>query len=240
MIGMVITMEKVAVKERPIIFSGEMVRAILEGETQTRRVKNIPQNALAAWWDNTAWRFKLPDGFKLVRCPYGKLGDRLWVRETWRIGAWNIDAQAMAVDYRADGYARQEWLDVEDDELWERLWIQSSDDAEAAGLPLGDEGFHWEPGQAPTRWRPSIHMPRWASRILLEITDIRVARVQDISEDDAMAEGILAPSPDSIDIGPIEVFADLWDSINAKRGYSWDRNPWVWVIGFRRINEPTS
>lgn len=196
-------------RERPILFSGPMVRAILDGKkTMTRRViKPQPEMEL----DGEI----LPDGtggygWEPVLPPWSKwpyqVGDRLWVRETWQI----IDGCDGPEDnpvYRADGE-----LSYTDDE--------------------------------PFRWRPSIFMPRWASRIALEITAVRVERLQEITEEDARAEGIIDggclncgehepcgcnnPQPDARDS-----FVWLWDSINGKT-CPWSSNPWVWVISFKK------
>lgn len=185
-------------KERPILFSGPMVRAILEGrKTQTRRVVNhqsyFPANRQT--WPLDANGLGAPGA---ISCPYGNPGQRLWVRETWQPGPDD------SVAYRAS-----------------------------------DDMNH-------NQWKPSIFMPRWASRITLEVTDVRVERVQAISRLDIVAEGwphderqalqiaqVIAGLDDEvIDDASIEWFADLWDSINAKRGYSWESNPWVWVITF--------
>jgi hypothetical protein len=126
-------------KERPIIFSAPMVRAILDGaKTQTRRImKSQPIS-------NNRGQFKFESAtdwhngmFWKSHCPYGKSGDRLWVREAWRIGAWDENRPALAIDYKADGFSRKKWLAVPDsgcDDFFERTWIQSSDDAEKAGL----------------------------------------------------------------------------------------------------------
>ncbi|NLC23360.1 MAG: hypothetical protein GX776_02645 [Oxalobacter sp.] len=221
-------------KERPILFSGEMVRAILDGrKTQTRRIdkcmaKFLPvstpdlsmlstsksgEKRLCATWyaDNGK--------FTANWCPYGKRGDRLWVRETW---AWypaeydilNVMYRSTAGDYDSAQFK----------ELFER-------------------------------WRPSIHMPRWASRILLKITDIRVERLQDISGEDAFAEGMQIPvsndkhpllrltgkispgkfcdkHPNEWDLNDYARFeyANLWEKLNGTG--SWEANPWVWVIEF--------
>ena len=221
-------------KERPILFSSPMVRAILDGrKTQTRRVCK-GQRELSNVHD-----------FQLDRCPFGQPGDRLWVRETWRIGAWDQDAGCVALDYSADGFARREWIQVPDNDLFLKLWQQSCDDAYAAGLHPFDGFFKWEPGQSPCRWRPSIHMYRWASRITLEITGVRVERLNDISDADAKFEG--ASFHDGLgvghsgwrhDFGDVHAdarssFARLWESINGAG--SWNANPWVWVIEFRRV-----
>lgn len=155
--------------ERPILFSGEMVRAILAGrKTQTRRV---------------IWAIR-----RVTGCPYGEPGDRLWVRERFYVQPelWAEGHGPQPVEYAAD---------VADPRMVEDY--------------VG---------------KPSIHMPRWASRITLEITGRRMQRVQDISEADAAAEGV----------GSREEFAALWDAINVKRGYAWVTNPLVWVIEFKR------
>lgn len=202
-------------RERPIIFSGAMVRAILEGrKSQTRRVVK-PQPAdypamrpeprggrlwiFMAHSDRPSYQFATGD----VSCPYGAAGgSRLWVRETWAANPHAGAAGQPAVFYRADG-------------------------------PVG--GY---PTDGP--WRPSIFMPRWASRLLLEVTDVRVQRVQEISADDCVDEGI---DPSSIpgvgsDDALRSAFTDLWDSINGKRA-PWASNPWVWCVTFRRVEVPT-
>jgi len=197
-------------RERPILFGGEMVRAILGGrKTQTRRVIN-PQPE----WQLTAprvvdgkWLFgSIALGYTqdVWRCPYGKPGDHLWVRETW--------AASMMVD---------DWKPSEivpEDVSW---WYKA-----------GEPHHVWE-GDAQGKWRPSIFMPRWASRITLEVTAVRVERVQDTKPIDALKEGIEVGD----DYGPEYVarFARLWDEINAKRGYAWDNNPWVWVVEFEVV-----
>ena len=181
-------------KERPILFSGPMVRALLAGtKTQTRRVvKKLPitlnreTNSLEVDGENIAnGRFA-----KLVACPYGQPGDRLWVRETFGHFERNDNfTPGCEVFYRADG----ECLEIKP-------------------------------------WRPSIHMPRWASRITLEITSVRVERLQDISEADAIAEGVYTDPARSA----YDAYAQLWDEINGPG--SWAANPWVWVLELRRIN----
>lgn len=236
-------------KERPILFNGEMVRAILDDrKTMTRRVvKPQPEQ-------DTDCPYHIGTGIerKARICPYGKPGDRLWVRETWRIGAWNENEGAVSIDYRADGFARREWIDVPDEKVFEKLWIQSTEDAIRAGIKTNEDGaYKWEPGESPCRWRSSIFMPRYLSRITLEITNVRVERLQDISEEDAFAEGIDDESEEynraeHFQLGGSQIqggapaiftFIGLWDSINAKRGYSWEANPWVWVVEFERIKE---
>lgn len=179
-------------KERPILFSGEMVRAILEGrKTQTRRVvKGMALDALAPHMFTPEYVANPENSY----CPYGNPGDQLWVRETWcKFGNGII--------YRADY---------------------------GSGFTPISDGIGGP-------WKPSIHMPRSASRLSLEITKIRVERVNDISMDDCFAEGIPSQGGNSSD-GPTRMqmkFADLWDSLNEKRGFAWHTSPWVWVIEFQ-------
>lgn len=220
-------------KERPIIFSSEMVRAILDGrKTQTRRpIKPQPMDhhwngmngyRLSWWTSGNYWELahSIPHNPSVdcenFVCPFGSPGDRLWVRETWR---WHDDETlGTCVEYRADG---------------EKLKPRFSD--EAAG---------WKAEQASVAidaqgWLPPIHMPSWVSRITLKITGIRVERLQDISEGDAIAEGSQIPCdqlPKSCQQATMterEQFSRLWDSIYLKKGkgsLSWRSNPWVWVI----------
>jgi len=216
-------------KERPILFSGEMVRAILEGrKTQTRRVIK-PHPPLSEWGITKPWsvsafqvgRLFCPGTTREYKCPYGEPGDRLWVRETWAYCSKCSHKQPEkpeGVIYKADG-----------------------------------DGFSTchvcdpKSMQPDYRWRPSIFMPRWASRITLEVKDVRVERVQDITESDAEAEGCTPWEYQHVDPGTGEHLGNelsyrlgfhyLWDSINAKRGYGWDTNPWVWVVEFEVMNE---
>lgn len=225
-------------KEKPILMCGEMVRATLEDrKTQTRRIINFPDNlfddvpfCLSSSIDEDGVMFGDSQNiFECfckfqIKCPYDV--DRLWVKETWRVGAWAED-QCIAVDYRADNYARREWLEVPDEKQFEKLWQQSTDDAIKAGFKYDAEGnYKWEHGQSPCRWRPSIFMPRWASRINLAVKNIRVERVQDITEEDAKAEGVnggCANCGNQQPCGcknPEPLYRDsyiwLWNSINAK------------------------
>jgi hypothetical protein len=205
--------------DRPILFKGEMVRAINEGrKTQTRRVVHHPPFEATDKGIDIEW------AVGNLKCPYGVPGDRLWVRETW--GCPSADHPCVADGRKPRPGDRLVYrANPADDYQW------------GAGLP----------SQGSFCWRPSIFMPRWASRILLEITDVRVQRVQEISEEDAIAEGVAGP----FDVGykayrlpgdskpryscAVAAYAVLWDSINAPRGYSWESNPWVWAITFRRI-----
>lgn len=201
----------------------------------------------------------------LRKCPYGRPGDRYWVRERWRIGAWNREKQTVAIDYSAGPTYRQEWLHVADGELFNRLVRQSMEDAARVGIAVVGGKIKWPVGQGPTRWRPSIFMPRLASRILLELTGVCLQRVRQISFEDCLAEGVIStpfwggdvdfaaiqadpdrplwtPPPgdeddDGINQGWTDyargVFIKRWDSINAKRGFGWAVDPWVWVLTFK-------
>jgi hypothetical protein len=228
------------VKERPIIFSGPMIQALLDGrKSQTRRIMK----------PNPGPIFNYKTCSPKPICPYGVPGDRLWVRETWRVGAWAEEDGLIAVDYKADNFARKEWLEVLADEIEEgeqfnRLWEQSCDDAAKSGLKFDEEGrWKWKPGESPCRWRSPLHMPRWASRITLEITDVRVQRLQEITEEDAEAEGAMAwwnglSHAEQVNAynggrGPLAAFQMLWEKIHGPD--AWDLNPWVWAISFRRV-----
>jgi len=202
-------------KERPIIFSGLMVRAILEGrKSQTRRIVKPQPDAVIdgePYWHIGGYRASryrgVTDQLRMgthnpIRCPYGIPGDRLWVRESFFIPDAPYKAKnSHLVSYKAD---------------------------ETNQLALQYTG-----------WRPSIHMPRWASRIILEIVEIRVERVQDISEADALAEGVsILPDAEiaarvAEDTPARMEFWALWTSIHGPD--SWDANPWVWVLEFRRV-----
>lgn len=189
-------------KEKPILFSAPMVRAILEGrKTQTRRIiKYIPLLGEPLAWCAAA-KAREPGWVSIVGdyrrfSPYGIPGDRLWVRETWMPdGLMQLDPTIRAAYYKSDG---KEYVD---------------------------------PGtMTPCKWRPSIHMPRWASRLTLEVTGVRVERVQEISEEDALAEGV-QPGGD-MRWNPVQAYKALWASIHGPS--SWESNPFVWVIEFKR------
>ncbi len=207
-------------KERPILFSAPMVRALLEGrKTQTRRIvrptSKLADGVAVYWTDGDSKNVEVVNAFEgeaidapPIACPYGVPGDRLWVRETW--------------------------------------WHYKSNELEQAGFVGGtmchlgngqanyQSNAEFDPREHPKIWRkrPSIYMPRWASRITLELTDVRVERLHDISEEDAHAEGV----------DPIEgfllgntphrrAFYEIWESLNAKRA-PWESNPWVWCLTF--------
>lgn len=204
-------------RERPLLMSGPMVRAILDGrKSVTRRVvKPQPPEDYGTievgrfhptGWTRDGEEYPCAETFGAYtldgecswRCPYGEPGDRLWVRETW--------AGEESCVYRADS-------------------------------PNDDRSNI-------VRWRPSIHMPRWASRISLEVIEVRVERLQEITEEEAAAEGAdpsLFREPGLSDGFEHRLsFAHLWDSLNDYRGYGWDANPWVWVIRFRALTSESA
>lgn len=211
-------------KARGMIFNSEMVRAILDGrKTQTRRIVKGTDGAVkfCKEWDINGEEIFVVLGekdhtgmnpvFGAISCPFGAVGDRIWVRETWaEAGACAPDLKLYRANYPEHVPSIYE------------------------NVPPAEE----------IRWTPSIHMPRWASRILLEITDVRVEQLNAISEEDARAEGIIDggclncgepepcgcanPEPDATD-----AFAYLWQSIYGQE--NWNANPWVWVIEFKRV-----
>lgn len=220
-----------SIKERPIMFSAPMVRAILEGrKTVTRRMvkdwqspsEDVRESDPDMRWSAIAqmhprWGFCVfgataeecaQDLATAGVCPYGRRRERLWVRETWAADA-QLDAVAPSelsmgepILYAADGALRTSSCSM----------------------------------ISPGRRRPSIHMPRWMSRILLEISDIRVERLQEISEEQAETEGVgfLRAAPDFDEtLTAKQLFEILWDHINGEG--AWAANPWVWVIEFKRV-----
>lgn len=251
-------MPEIQQKERPILFSAPMVRAILEGrKTVTRRVvkgDQIPKEDPAETDPELRWtavgQHDSRYGFvvngntaeqcalelaRCGRCPYGKPGDRLWVRESWwQAGEW------------------QSTYPEDDVGAWfgSQRVVYSAD-----GVPPNEPNKHYPKGlrngaysaadpHRIWRHRPSIHMPRWASRILLEVVAIRVERLQDISEEQAEAEGVHRAMRMwfATDDGgpsftwPQHAFEHLWRKINGAE--SWEANPWVWAVEFKRITPP--
>lgn len=240
-----------AVRERPILFSGRLMRAILEGrKTVTRRVVKPQPNAEGcpnAKMVDLGSAFGLLDGCLSGewRCPYGVPGDRLWVRENWSAALSNARAFPGGSSRYESGW--RWWHDVPAGmRSLENAFsvFYQADGLEvytgtAPGEELPDLVRDWQvrassAPRKPPRWLPSIHMPRWASRISLEVTEVRVERLHEITEDEVLAEGatwnvLMTPYE------RIRAFADLWNEINHPRGYGWGTNPWVWVIRFRRI-----
>ncbi|EJE9920122.1 hypothetical protein M5921_002602 [Salmonella enterica] len=200
-----------------MIFNGEMVRAILEGrKTQTRRVLGTYQDAVkfCPEWDVNGKQIFIVLGEKdhtgmnpvitAIPCPFGQPGDRIWVRETFRVHSRATDVATLV--YRAS--VRNSWT-----EQTHRVPVA------VCNKPA-----------TPEKWTPSIHMPRWASRITLEITDVRVERLNSITESDAEAEGVTDTGFGDL---LVDGFRYLWKSIYGDD--SWQANPWVWVIEFKRV-----
>jgi hypothetical protein len=247
------------VRERPILFSGPMVRAILDGKkTQTRRVVNpqpvlnldtddvaeigSPESLVLGYFSgSTPYRWSAKDGSpEETPCPYGIPSDRLWVRETWATGK--------ALDGKSPKKIATSCLDAGYAKPWAPIWY------EADGSRPDNETANTFEGKGKSR--PSIFMPRWASRILLDVVDVRVERLNDISEMDARAEGISQVTfiPDDgfppslgymvgkddgkspLHTSAKECFKKLWDDINGERA-PWSSNPWVWVVTFKRVEE---
>ena len=213
-------------KERPILFSGEMVRKILEDKkSQTRRVmKPQPVKANNGFWNwaGAGWSrddvsLVVPGHSMANRCPFGQIGDLLWVRETWAHD--DMDCKDVSCGNR------------------DHIWWKANETKIVADSFAGS-----------ARWRPSIFMPHWASRIHLKIVDIRVERLQHISKEDARAEGVghiwewnkerASKHPEHFKRGVLNPYVAnysvLWDELNSQRGFGWDVNPWVWVIVFKR------
>ena len=222
-------------KERPILMSAPMVRAILEGhKTQTRRVvkpqppedggRLIVEPIFPTIIDRRGeeqpgaeiFGVTTEDGEWCLRCSYGAPGDRLWVREAFGI---SYDGSAIP------------WTGADEQRDGEVIYRATFDE---------------KPDEGRLPWKPSIHMPRWASRITLEITGVRVERLQDISSSDAIAEGI--EKVDELNgtplwrqygkepwntVSPVESYRTLWEQINGAG--SWEENPWAWVIEFKRV-----
>lgn len=245
-------------KERPILFSGPMVKAILEGrKTMTRRVvkhsllmsanKFDKYNGSGTIEDGSfVWHDNPKSGSRIcVKCPYGDVGDRLWVKETFNYIPLNMRGTHHRIEYK-DGATKD-------------LMGYEAYGAQPAGMDglihmgIGSEFTEFDKGNYGA-WKSPLFMPRCASRILLEIVNVKVERLQEISDEDIDAEGLW---PDGSWVIPIVEtafstaetvriaggslkygdperygFIYYWDSINAKRGYSWESNPWVWVIEF--------
>lgn len=245
-------------KERPILFSTPMVKALLAGtKTQTRRIVKLPADHPELYVDEGGTevfgpgpylKFPATDtqvGHGRLRCPYGYPGDRLWVRETWGLHAFG------------------------DETGWERDSVAGCSAEEILSQYTLTRRADWGPLQEGCFWRPAIHMPRWASRILLEITEVRVQRLHEITEEDARAEGVTMDCDGRWWLGvehPIkgtpkvyptarQAFESLWESINGERrrieedietgemravidtSARWSANPWVWSLTFKRVEQ---
>lgn len=203
--------------EKPILFSSEMVRAILQGrKTQTRRVIKLRDGSTPEWdgydipkgEDNKPLDYVMDFSknypqWQRLDCPYGKARDRLWVRETWQ----GVSMQTA-----------KWWHETPRNERPLHNWQWTNPVVPALQ-------------SIPPKWLPSIHMPRMVSRITLEVVNVRVERLQDISVEDALAEGCPPENHDE----PTSWYKSLWDSINTDRGYDFHSDPWVWVVEFKVV-----
>ena len=235
---------------KSILFSGEMVRAILDGrKTKTRRPLTPQPDSVhdgAPYWN--IWK---RGNLAPLKCPFGKVGDRLWVRETFCL-EHQVESD-QPPPFTGGRPIRWEFAGMESDPEGADMWVQPH---YRATEPTPELDYEDSDGEPTVRWKPSIHMPRWASRITLEITDVRIERLQEITEEEARAEGA-REFPDLPSIHPYGqdprwsmeepkstreclgsaryAFANLWERLYAKKGLGWYANPWVWVLTFRRV-----
>lgn len=239
-------------KLRPILFSTEMVRAILDGrKTQTRRVVKNPENYYMDEMLDGLWPYKSIGN--PAKCPYGKVGDVLWIKETWACLRLEYDFESGLVD----GINESDRVDLAKEQIGcfnpNHVFTYRTDPHEEH---IEDRGF---------KWKPSIHMPFAAARIFLRVKNVRVERLHEISDEDAIAEGIDTDLWDmaivsrnyktkdgwfvawsyehwsceniSVDVDEVyrKSFQSLWESINGSE--SWETNPWVWVVEFEPISK---
>ena len=253
----------------PVLFNTNMVRAILDGRKTVTRQLIKPQQLIGLLPDKC--KNGTPEEFlkekKLMFKPYCDMtdteliktaynppyqpGDIMYVREAWRVGAWDIRNQMIAFDYK-DGTCG-ELIYIHDRELFKRLVNQSREDARKVKCEYNGMDFIWKKGKSPCRWHPSIHMPKEAARIWLKVTDVRAEKLQEITWEQAKCEGIKydeCPTgftwKEETDMHncyttPIGAMQALWNSTIKKSDldrYGWDANPWVWMIEFERIEKP--
>jgi hypothetical protein len=216
------------VKERPIIFGADSVKSIFAGhKTQTRRVMKPqaefrsvdfgigPDRWQKVWMFDPGpkvdFRLSIGDPRVLNYCPYGEVGGHLWVREAW-----------------GDVTGAFQSHECEDPQVWAYRADEAVHNSNAFLEHMSDSGI------VCNRWRSPIFMPRWMSRLTLEITNVRVERLKEITEGDVEAEGVRPSNPACGVTCARDLFKQVWDWLNAKRGFGWDKNPWVWVIEFKR------
>ena len=234
-------------KETGIIMSGDHPVKCRDGtKTLTRRlwglkeINKSPEEWCISGHVGAEWGFGNLYGEDdlIIKCPYGQVGDNLWVRETWAELGWHENAEDIIHSIRDDKGGLRDIIYFE--ECPDFKWLDDD-----GGSAFRKDGF------PKSCWKPSIFMPRWASRITLEITEIKVERLQEITEEDALAEGIIISQGTwqrierDADTQRLKLvgepqpytaryhFEALWDSLNAKRGYGWEVNPWVWVVSFK-------
>ncbi len=221
------TPQRRELKETPLLFKTEMILALLGGtKTQTRRLMKPQPDSTWPHSDGGEpyWHIggcRLSTSSNPLVCPFGKPGDRIWAKETHQlvrptiVCGGSVSAVELWPGRMPKAHPGQDWM----------MWTAAGSDE--TSLPIRD--------RLVKKWRPSIFMPRWASRISLEITEVRAQRLQDITPDEASAEGIAYP--DHVDVRRVERcplvdgYAALWDSINGKG--AWDLNPWVWCLSFK-------
>lgn len=226
-------------RELPILFKPDLVRAIIEGrKTQTRRIMSEKFTGRCLDLDDPEDRERA-----LLSCPYGQVGDLLYVRESHYLTQWVHERHL------------NDWQTGEpfEDFTYSNggpVWYAADGDLPGFDRNAAIDACTEEWGEAPhaltypsgyTDLRPSIHLPKRYARVWLRVTDVRIERVQDITGADAEAEGCASPPPDepgpySPEEGARNVFVELWDRINAKRGYGWDSNPWVWAVTFEVVS----
>lgn len=230
-------------KERGIIFNAEMVRAILDGrKTQTRRIiKSVPATHNFRGWVTSSTRKKdegkacwaigdsplLKEPIRL-NGPIGKVGDRLYVRETWSVVSHEFDDDGLMIDYVPDRPTKA---------VHEMPYGHGYYTGHVVYYADGDFAWGDDDGCIDGRscWKPSIHMPRWASRITLEIVDVHVERLKDAGDTEFKAEGF--PLERELTGGSMDSFCwfrNLWDSVSPTN-FKYEDNPWVWVIEFRKV-----
>jgi hypothetical protein len=264
-------------RQIPMLFSPAMIEALLAGrKTETRRILKPQPESFATSPGVECEIYPLHiEGETRPRIAMGKdgsgvltaqkcrcaPGDLIWVREGWRIGAWRTEQWSrgpgecdadVAIDYLADNYARKEWLQGDDPEMMLRLVDQSRADAETDGRFKPDAEFQycWPPGDSPCRKRPSIHMPKFASRLTLRVTGHNIERLHDISSRSCLAEGVQPVQEilqaisaahsekhrrDEYHRAHVAAYRSLWNRINGAD--AWDANPWVTVTKFEVIRQ---
>ena len=265
-------MQKNNFRLRPILFSTQMVQYILDGrKTQTRRIiksrhksglfrfekRNVDDTITGITsldWDERP----MSDSTNDIKPKY-QIGDILWVRETHKVGAWNDEEQKIAFDYKASPELKKTpWVEYENLDAFEKIHLKIIEELNRLGIEpskIDEENerfyYKWEPGKSPLKWKPSIFMPFEAARIFLKVTNVRVERLHNISEQDAISEGIdislsFRGMPGTFYLNYLEnkfnfsspglSFSSLWISINGKD--SWKENPFVWVYDFERCELP--
>lgn len=235
-----------------MLFRPELIRAeLVDLKTRTRRILK-PGRTQEEWltpealdagvrWRSTPtpgwWAMAVEKGhIGSVLCPWGARGDRLWVRERWRVAAWRDDGR-VAIDYGASPeLIATPWIRPPPDAFKKLIEESRNDCGAACADERRDGGWKWERGQSPCRWRSPLHMFRWAARLVLEIEAVKVERLQEITEKEARLEGVAAARINEKPTTPTTYrggFKRIWEQLHGPG--SWEQNPWVWAIAFRRL-----